>query len=403
MTNRRRVQLITLLVLLAGLGLAGGLVPARPLAQASEPARAGLIVRFGDGSTSTVCVDLGDDGVATGEEVLRTSELSTITYFEAGQGLLVCKIQEEGCPANDCLCQCRTLDQSCRYWSYYRLGANGWAYSQVGAASSTVRDGMVEGWSWGLGNASGAVAPPPITFADICQVASSPTPTASLTPSATATELPTATASATATPGPPTTTPLPAPTNPGPVIIPVASSTPRPLLTATATVVRSPGPSATAFRATPTLLPSPTPTALPAPEAQPTSVPEVPTEPLPSAVPPPTLPPPPTVVPTETPSATPSPLLPTPSVSYPSPVPVVGAAGGAAPPRAASDGATWLPLVLNAPATATVIAQASVTPLPSDADLQAEPALATDELIWFLALSSGLAVAIVLVRQRRAT
>jgi hypothetical protein len=83
-----------------------------------------------------------------------------------GIGALVCAIEETGCPASDCLCQCRGGE--CVYWSYWRQENEAWRYSAGGAGVSAVRPGMVDGWSWGPSSVNAAVPPPLIAFAEIC-------------------------------------------------------------------------------------------------------------------------------------------------------------------------------------------------------------------------------------------
>lgn len=129
-------------------------------AQADEPHRAGLVVRFDDGQVYTACLAFSEDSL-TGLQVLERSGLTVHRGFGGGA---VCRIEDLGCEGDNCFCQCTGTD--CRYWAYFRLGPDGtWKYSQVGAVDAVVRDGDVEGWSWG----PGAKAPPPvISFEDVC-------------------------------------------------------------------------------------------------------------------------------------------------------------------------------------------------------------------------------------------
>lgn len=144
------------------------------------PARAGLVVRFGDGRVLTRCVDLPEGGL-TGLELLQRSGLG-LTIQVQGLGALVCRIEQEGCPsADDCLCQCHSMGAGCRYWAYHSLGLEGWHYEQVGPTARRLGDGDVDGWAWGAGSISDGAAPPLMTFAQVCAAAA---PTA--VPSATA-------------------------------------------------------------------------------------------------------------------------------------------------------------------------------------------------------------------------
>lgn len=126
------------------------------LAQPSN--QVGLVVSFDDGSYTTRCVTFTEQSIS-GYEVLMRSGLDVVT----ADGL-VCDIEgESGCGEEDCLC-----DPS-RYWGYWHLENEDWAYSTVGANAYIVRDGDVEGWRWGAGE------PPPIVlFDDICRSTTRP-------------------------------------------------------------------------------------------------------------------------------------------------------------------------------------------------------------------------------------
>lgn len=145
----------------------------RAVAQ-DEDDRAGLVVQFGDGSVYTACVDLGDDGQSTGEELLRDSGLPVIIDYSSGYGDgIVCKVAAEGCdfPAEKCFCQCTMRPgDPCVYWIYFHQVADEWRYSNQGLKSHAVRAGDVEGWVWGAGSSQGGVLPSPITFDEICGV-----------------------------------------------------------------------------------------------------------------------------------------------------------------------------------------------------------------------------------------
>src|SRR5688500_14839461 len=55
-------------------------------AQDSTPNQAGLVIDLGDGRVMTFCIDLGADGQATGEELLRASNLPVILEYSGGIG-----------------------------------------------------------------------------------------------------------------------------------------------------------------------------------------------------------------------------------------------------------------------------------------------------------------------------
>lgn len=249
---------LLLLVVLAG----------RPGA-AQGPNRAGLVVQFGNGEAVGVCVSFDEQSIS-GYELLQRSGLSFVTQGGSQYGAAVCKISDayraSGCdyPADDCFCECRRAG-NCNYWAYHHLQNGVWVYADHGASGSTIRNGMVDGWGYGLGtiNDSG-VQPPALSFEQICFPNGAPTPT--ITPPPTAT--PTRTATPLATP-----TPSPSPTATGSVTLsptPTFTPTPTPTgsLTATPTPSFTPTPLFT-FTPSPTLRPSstPVPTATPIPGA----------------------------------------------------------------------------------------------------------------------------------------
>ena len=211
-------------------------------AQETPPHRAGLVVVHGDGRMRTRCVSF-DAPQISGLTLLRRSGLA-VTPGSNAMGATVCSLDGEGCPANDCFCECK--GNPCRYWIYYHQGDDGgWRYSNVGAAAWMVGDGDVDAWVWGDAGA----LPPAISWDSICdEPAVSGAPATSLP---TATPLPPTVAptSTAAPPAEPTLTSTPRPTD-APSLTPTPSSTP----------TRSPtGPAATAT-STPTSTSTLTPT-----------------------------------------------------------------------------------------------------------------------------------------------
>ncbi|HDN79316.1 MAG TPA: hypothetical protein ENG33_02465, partial [Chloroflexi bacterium] len=141
--------------------------------------RAGLVVRFGDGTVITRCIEFTEDAI-TGEDVLKRSGLRVILDYSSGMGGAVCKIEDEGCdyPQVPCFCQCMGGGE-CIYWAYFHLKNGAWEYSGTGCSNYYVHNGDVEGWAWGPGSPTGGTQPPVIPFEQICPAsASSPTPTA---------------------------------------------------------------------------------------------------------------------------------------------------------------------------------------------------------------------------------
>ncbi|NJL03709.1 MAG: hypothetical protein HC911_02080 [Chloroflexaceae bacterium] len=168
--------LLLLGALLLGLGLT-----ARGYGQTVQ--QAGVVVVSGDGTVTTRCVSFTTETIRA-IDLLRQSELALETQNDPGLGEFVCKIGQEGCPADNCACAYPPT-----YWRYWLKNADAqqWQFSGLGASSRTLRAGDVDGWVWSDTN----VAPPVIAFADICPNAE--LPTATVAPAATPIGTPTAT------------------------------------------------------------------------------------------------------------------------------------------------------------------------------------------------------------------
>lgn len=151
--------------------LAGGLILLMLLAIRADKGfsqslhRAAVVVRLAEGRVETRCVSFDEDEIS-GYELLQRAGLSLETRFEGGGGIM-CRIEDVGCSISDCFCECPGGDE-CVYWSYWHLVDSEWQYARLGATSYRVGDGDVDGWSWGPGNLSSAVEPPPVTFEQIC-------------------------------------------------------------------------------------------------------------------------------------------------------------------------------------------------------------------------------------------
>lgn len=239
-------------LLAAGLALGFWLSPAvnRPgLAQSSN--RAGLVIQFGDGSIVTRCITFEGEKIS-GYEALEQTGLPLVAAFDP-MGAAVCKIGDDGCPADNCFC-----GQPEAYWSYWQLKNGAWTYSGLGSSINYLYNGDVDGWAWSRG-----LPPPVYSFAEIC---AEPTATATVPPTSTPTTPPTATTTPTATqtftPQPPTATDLPPldwPTSTQASLNVAATQTPLP--------ARTTVPSPTAAAARPDLSPTSSPGAYPAPLA----------------------------------------------------------------------------------------------------------------------------------------
>jgi hypothetical protein len=194
------------------------LAPAPLRSQVSS--RAGVVVRFGDGSVRTRCVDFNDETI-TGLELLQRSGVDVIAQT-AGGSAAVCKIGPDGCnfPAESCLaCKFGAGGQG-EYWAYWQLVGNEWRYSQLGAGSRKVKNGEVDGWAYGPGNVQTGAQPPVVTFEEICPALQPIT----VPP----TRVPPTAVPATAAPKPrPTSTLVPQPT-PKPTVRPTLEPTKQP-------------------------------------------------------------------------------------------------------------------------------------------------------------------------------
>ncbi len=155
--RRRR---IVVSVSLAVLALFSRGTPGR-VAHAASNSRAVVIVDTGH----SVHIEVISFSSATisGLEALRLAGASPETVGYSGQGIAVCKLYGVGHEATRDECLGTPSDP--RYWAYFRAppGARSFTYSQVGAGSSVVGDGYVEGWRFGTG------APPP--FHSFCEIA----------------------------------------------------------------------------------------------------------------------------------------------------------------------------------------------------------------------------------------
>ena len=140
------------------------LLAARPPVQSEDQNRAALVIRAGDEQVDTFCVPFSEPEIS-GYELLQRAGREVV-ISDAGLGITVCRVDNVGCPAGDCFCQCK--GDPCVYWSYWHQQQGEWQYAVVGASTYMVQPGAVEGWSWGPGSVTEAIAPPPLSFDDVC-------------------------------------------------------------------------------------------------------------------------------------------------------------------------------------------------------------------------------------------
>jgi hypothetical protein len=129
-----RIPLVSVLILIV---LA--LTASAAFAQAGGTKQVGLVVTFPDGTTHTEVVSVPADGSTL--DALRAAKL-TIATAESGQGTSLCKINETGCPADNCFCDAE------HFWAYYHLKATDWAAAQEAASAFVPANGAVEGFAW---------------------------------------------------------------------------------------------------------------------------------------------------------------------------------------------------------------------------------------------------------------
>jgi hypothetical protein len=317
-----------------GLGLQGATAwqdrAAYAAGRAQTSNRAGLVVRYGDGSIETACVSFSEE-VITGYELLRRSNIPVIADLGSGMGAFVCKIGNDGCnfPQEDCACKFNTEQ---KYWSYWLLQNDAWQYSNLGAGNASVKSGDVQGWVWGTGSANteANTKPPVLTLAQICSAAAPATPTATHTATALPTLTPTPTPTPTSFPTPTATpvpvanviaggqaimtdTPQPTPTSAqlvsvAPTQQPTSNAQAQAIVVGVVVATPTPAPTASPVPPTPVPSPSPAPAATPSPElAMTVTSPPAPTAP-PTPLPTPSLTPTPseTLVQSTQPSPTPT-------------------------------------------------------------------------------------------------
>ena len=181
----------------------GAVTPNPPLVCSSSQGttgaahHAGLVVTFGDGRLpQRFCIGFDADSIS-GVELLQSSPLPLL-LVGGGLGAAVCAIDGVGSANNSSYTTC--FDTRPNSWAYFHYtftdGVGAWAFSNRGAGQSPVKDGDVDGWSWGSG-----VNTPPVPPDGVFAAAATPTdaPTASQTPAPTATVAPTQAANSSST------------------------------------------------------------------------------------------------------------------------------------------------------------------------------------------------------------
>ncbi len=97
-----------------------------------------VVIQFGNGRLIARRVTFAEDSISALDALLNTS-LDVVTGFG---GLAVCRIEDEGCPADNCFC-------SSSFWSLWLLEDGRWESATTGANEVQLHNGDVSGWHWG--------------------------------------------------------------------------------------------------------------------------------------------------------------------------------------------------------------------------------------------------------------
>ena len=103
-----------------------------------------------------------DEPTISGLDLLDRSG-ATYVAEKSALGSAICKLDGQGCgyPSEDCFCEYPN------FWGYWVRDpdVSMWEFASTGAADHDVRDGSVDGWSWGK---DGKPAPPKVAFDEVC-------------------------------------------------------------------------------------------------------------------------------------------------------------------------------------------------------------------------------------------
>jgi hypothetical protein len=141
----------------------------------------------------TRCVAFAEDQI-TGMQLIQRSGVEYQAQTFGAMGSAICQLDgEPGAVPSNCF-------GTGAYWQYFHRQGAGWQPSALGASSSILHDGDMDGWDY----AAGAAQPPAnLTFATVCASPVVPPPSATHSaPANAAPALPVPTALATASPSP---------------------------------------------------------------------------------------------------------------------------------------------------------------------------------------------------------
>jgi hypothetical protein len=206
----------------ASAALLAALLSIRPAHAAIH--HAALVIQHASGSVITRCVAFAEDQI-TGLQLVERSGVQYDAEGFGSMGSAMCQLDRE--PS--------TVPPGCfgsgPYWQYFHRRGGSWQTSTMGASSSGVHDGDMDGWHYAVGANQ---APGIVAFATVC---GAPAPSTA----ASATHI--APTPRQATPAPSAT---PAPTPSVEALAPSASTTSSAVLTSTGPPTQPPKPSAMA-------------------------------------------------------------------------------------------------------------------------------------------------------------
>jgi len=160
--------------------------PAPAVAAAAPAYRAGVVIDTGT-EVKRVCIRFDAEEISGTEALALAGAEPRYQEFGGTLGSFVCQLCGHPEPVGAC------PNPSGDYWAYHRAegGAGAFTTSSLGASSTRVGDGDVEGWAWGRGG-----APPFADLDTICGEIAVPTTAAPPT------TVPTTTAPTTVPPSP---------------------------------------------------------------------------------------------------------------------------------------------------------------------------------------------------------
>jgi len=147
----------------AGAAMAAALLAAHPAHAAVH--HAALVIQHSSGSLITRCVAFAEAQI-TGLQLVQRSGVSYTAQDFGSMGSAMCQLDREPSSAPPgCF-------GSGPYWQYFHRQGGAWQASMVGASSSPLRDGDMDGWRYAAGAGQ---SPAIIAFQTVC---SPPTPAA---------------------------------------------------------------------------------------------------------------------------------------------------------------------------------------------------------------------------------